>query len=179
MERQLQHEEVTTGKRHFPLVVICEDMLDPLNVGSVFRLADAMGVERLYLAGASVAPPNRKLSRTARSTEKRIPYTTSPDKILILDELAAQGYQLVGLEITNNSYSLFDCTLPTDKPMAIWLGSENTGVSAEVLRRLDFCIHIPMQGINSSMNVVQALGMALFEWNRQRTQGQIDQKLIT
>ena len=167
---------MTTGKRHFPLVVICEDMLDPLNVGSVFRLADAMGVEKLYLAGASVAPPHRKVSRTARSTEKRVAYRVAVDKLATLDQLKAEGWQLIGLEITNNSRSLFDCQLPTDKPIAIWVGSENVGISPEVLERLDFCVHIPMQGINSSMNVVQALGMALFEWNRQRTQGQIDHK---
>jgi len=174
LERQLEHEEVTTGKRHFPLVVICEDMVDPLNVGSVFRLADAMGVEKLYLTGASVAPSHRKVRRTARSTEKRVAFTLAADKLAILDQLEAQGYRLIGLEITNNSKSLFDCHLPTDKALAIWVGSENVGVSAGVLERLDFCVHIPMQGINSSMNVVQALGMALFEWNRQRTQGQID-----
>lgn len=174
MERQLEHKEVNTAKRNFPLVVVCEDMLDPLNVGSVFRLADAMGVERLYLVGASVTPPNRKINRTARSTDKRIPYTASADKLLILDQLASEGYQLLGLEITSHSRSLFDCDLPMNKPVAIWLGSENAGVSAEVLERLDFCVHIPMQGINSSMNVVQALGMALFEWNRQRSQIAID-----
>lgn len=174
MERQLEHEEVTTGKRHFPLVVICEDMLDPLNVGSVFRLADAMGVEKLYLAGVSVAPPHRKVSRTARSTEKRVPFVATSDKLVLVDQLVAEGYKLIGLEITNNSKSLFRCALPTDQPMALWIGSENLGVSPEVLERLDFCVHIPMQGINSSMNVVQALGMALFEWNRQRTQRETD-----
>lgn len=174
MERQLEHQEVTTGKRNFPLVVICEDMLDPLNVGSVFRLADAMGVEKLYLVGASVAPPNRKIKRTARATDKRIAFTHSVDKLQVLDQLAREGYQLIGLEITNHSQSLYDCVLPMEKPIAIWVGSENAGVSAEVLERLDFCVHIPMQGINSSMNVVQALGMALFEWNRQRTERPID-----
>lgn len=172
--RQLEHDEVSTGKQYFPLVVVCEDMLDPLNVGSVFRLADAMGVQHLYLVGASVAPPNRKINRTARSTDKRIPFTASLDKLLILDQLIAQGYQLIGLEITDQSQSLFTAVLPIEKPVAIWVGSENTGVSPEVLKRLDFCVHIPMQGLNSSMNVVQALGMALFEWNRQRAQGQID-----
>ena len=174
MERQLEHEEVNTGKRNFPLVVVCEDMLDPLNVGSVFRLADAMGEEHLYLVGASVVPPNRKINRTARSTDKRIPFTASADKLLILDQLKQQGFKLIGLEITNKSQSLFDSALPMDQPIAMWLGSENAGVSPPVLERLDFCVHIPMQGINSSMNVVQALGMALFEWNRQRVQREID-----
>ncbi len=174
MERQLEHQEVITGKRNFPLVVICEDMLDPLNVGSVFRLADAMGVEKLYLVGASASPPNRKIKRTARATDKRVAFATATDKLLLLDQLAVKGYQLIGLEITNHSQSLYDCTLPVGKPIAIWVGNENAGVSAQVLERLDFCVHIPMQGINSSMNVVQAMGMVLFEWNRQRTQEQID-----
>lgn len=174
MERQLEHNEVHTGNRNFPLAVVCEDMMDPLNVGSVFRLADAMGVEKLYLVGASVIPPHRKISRTARATDKRIPFTATLDKLQLLNQLVNQGYQIIGLEITNQSQSLFDSILPMDKPVAIWVGSENAGVSPEVLERLDFCVHIPMQGINSSMNVVQALGMALFEWNRQRVQGQID-----
>ena len=131
-------------------------------MGSVFRLADAMGVQHLYLVGASVAPPNRKINRTARSTDKRIPFTASLDKLLILDQLIAQGYQMIGLEITDQSQSLFTTVLPMERPAAIWVGSENTGVSPEVLERLDFCLHIPMQGLNSSMNVVQALGHGSF-----------------
>lgn len=174
MERQLEHEEVSTGKRNFPLVVICEDMLDPLNVGSVFRLADAMGVEKLLLIGNSVAPPHRKLSRTARSTEKRIPFVASVDKLSILDQLKKEGYQLIGLEITSKSKSLYAESLPLTQPTALCVGSENLGISAEVLEQLDFCVHIPMQGVNSSMNVVQALGMALFEWNRQRIRQKLD-----
>ena len=170
MERQLEHDEVSTGKRHFPLVVICEDMLDPLNVGSVFRLADAMGVEKLCLIGNSVTPPHRKLSRTARSTEKRVPFVSSVDKLKIIDQLKKEGYQLIGLEITSKSKSLYSAPLELTQAVAICVGSENLGISKKILEQLDFCVHIPMQGVNSSMNVVQALGMALFEWNRQRTQ---------
>ena len=168
-ERQLAHEEVSTGKQSFPLQVVCDDMLDPLNVGSIFRLADAMGVEKLHLVGTSVAPPHRKLSRTARSTEKWVPYQTHQEKADLLEQLKLQKYQLIGLEITSASRSLFTCQLPIEKPTAIWVGNENLGISDGVIERLDFCIHIPMQGLNSSMNVVQALAMTLFEWNRQRT----------
>lgn len=175
-ERQLVHEEVPTGKQFFPLVVVCEDMLDALNVGSVFRLADAMGVQKLYLAGASVSPPHRKLSRTARSTEKRIPFVVQADKGKLVQQLSVQGYQILGLEITSASQSLYDSQLQVDRPTAIWVGSENLGISDQVLQHLDFCIHIPMQGINSSMNVVQALGMALFEWNRQRRNWEIGRR---
>jgi len=166
-EKQLVHTEVVRSGERFPLVIVCEDMLDPLNVGSVFRLADAMGVAKIYLTGMSVAPPHRKITKTARSTEKVVPYVKVEDKALVISELKAKSYALIGLEITSDSQSIFDFNFGAFDKIALWMGSENTGISESVLAELTHCVHIPMQGTNSSMNVVQALGMGVFEVVRQ------------
>lgn len=166
-EKQLVHTEVTRSGEHFPLVIVCEDMLDPLNVGSVFRLADAMGVAKIYLTGMSVAPPHRKITKTARSTEKVVPYAKVEDKALVISELTAESYTLIGLEITSKSESIFDFSFGEFDKIALWMGSENAGISEPVLAELAHCVHIPMRGTNSSMNVVQALGMGVFEVVRQ------------
>lgn len=166
-EKQLVHTEVVRGGERFPLVIVCEDMLDPLNVGSVFRLADAMGVSKVYLTGMSVAPPHRKITKTSRSTEKVVPYTKEENKSSVITALKAAGYCLIGLEITSESQSIFDFRFGSFDKIALWVGNENAGISAAVVSELQHCVHIPMQGTNSSMNVVQALGMGVFEVVRQ------------
>ena len=149
------------------MVLVCQDVRDPLNIGSVFRLADAMGVRHLYLCGNSPKPPHRKISKTARSTDQMVAFTYYESTAEALRILKNQGYHLLGLEITDQSKSIITYDFTDKGKMAIVIGAESQGIVPETLELLDETVHIPMYGQNTSINVVQACGIALYEITKQ------------
>lgn len=164
-QQQLSHGETRWMTRTFPLILACDNWQDPRNVGMAFRLADAFGVEAIWLGGTTPVPPNRKISKTARSTESWVPFVHQHNLAEALVELRAKEYTLIGVEITNQSKAL-DEYLSTEvqQPTVLVLGAEQSGISKEVLEVLDDCVHISMYGRNSSLNVATALAIALSAW---------------
>lgn len=167
---QLTHEEHHRSDTRFPLYIIANDINGPLNVGGLFRLSDALGIERLYLCGDTPAPPNAKINKTSRSTEKFVDYETHADAEKLVEELKATGAFIVALEITSSSIAIssgeFARAMQQKRPVCLILGSENIGVSDTLLSLSDITTHIPMHGNNSSMNLVSAASIACFEITR-------------
>jgi len=140
-----------------------------MNVGSLFRIADALGIEKIYLSGTSMVPPNRKIKKTSRSTEKYVSYAYEKNPVRIIDSLKASGYTIVSLEITSVSIDIKNLAISKNEKICLVLGSENTGVNQTLLDLSDITFHIPMLGENSSMNVAMACSIAAFEIIRQQT----------
>lgn len=170
---QLNHEAHKASNIKFPLDIIANDITDPLNVGSLFRLSDALGINKLYLCGDTPAPPNTKIKKTSRSTEQYTEYESHPDAETLVTTLKRSGAFIVSLEITSSSMDInsaeFSRAIENKKPVCLVLGSENTGVSDALLSLSDLTVHIPMHGNNSSMNVVTAAGIACFEITKKMT----------
>lgn len=164
---QLTHADYKSSNKKFPLCIIANDISSPLNIGSLFRLCDALGIERLYLCGDSTIPPNTKLSKTSRSTETVVNYEYHEDAEKLVSTLKATGALIIALEITSASIAInsveFKNSINNNKGTCLILGSENSGVSNELLALSDITTHIPMFGKNSSMNVVSAASIACFE----------------
>jgi tRNA G18 (ribose-2'-O)-methylase SpoU len=137
-----------------------------MNIGSFFRIADALGVEKIFLTGKSLVPPNPKIKKTSRATEKYVEYEYQEDPALVLNNLKGLGYKIVSLEITSSSFDLKDFHFSNKEKICLILGSENSGVSQELLDASDASIHIPMLGNNSSMNVANACSIATYELTR-------------
>ena len=168
--RQLSHEEhQQTGIRH-PLSLIANDINDALNVGGLFRLSDALGIDTLYLCGDTPTPPNVRIKKTSRSTEKDVTFEYQADAETLVTMLKASGALIVSLEITSSSISInseaFTRAIKNSRPVCLVLGSENTGVCEALLSLSDLSVHIPMLGANSSMNIVTATAIACFEITR-------------
>lgn len=145
---------------------LANDICTPMNIGSFFRIADALGVEKIFLTGKSVTPPNRKIKKTSRSTEKYVPYEYSPNPAEVINQLKSSGYKIISLEITSQSVDLANVELNSDDKICLVLGAENYGISEEILARSDVTAHIPMLGANSSMNVATACSIATYELTR-------------
>ncbi|HWU78340.1 MAG TPA: TrmH family RNA methyltransferase [Rhodanobacter sp.] len=160
---QLDHSHHQPSQRLFPLRLLAHDIEMPANVGSLFRIADALGVEEIHLTGSSVSPPNRKLNKTSRSTEARVRHSYARDPVVVLRELKAAGYRIVSLEITRSSIDIREFVVAASDRICLVLGSERTGVDQALLELSDDVVHIPMQGGNSSMNVAMACAIATFE----------------
>ena len=151
----------------FPIIVICDNFHSPENIGMAFRVCENMGVERLYLTGDSPLPPNKRIRKTARTADKYLPSTYHEDIIALLQALKTKGYTLIAIEITDKSESLHQFNFNTHEKIAIILGTERTGISERVLAEVAHAIHIPMFGRLSSMNVIMAMSISLFEISKQ------------
>ncbi len=164
--KQLTHYNTNFTKRTFPITLVCENVTNAQNIGSLFRTADAFGIEKLILCGESITL-GRKMSKTSRATEKEVDFEVMDNALEVVEVLKKEGYTIVSLEITNNSQPIHSFKFSRKKPIALVIGDENFGVSEDVLKLSDHIIHIDMFGQNSSMNVVQATNITLYEITKQ------------
>ena len=134
-----------------------------MNVGSIFRLSDALGVEKIFLTGKTPIPPNRKISKTSMSTEKYVNYEYVRNANKVLSKLKQDGFTIIELEITLSSIDLRKVDYSKFEKICIVVGSENKGIKKSILNLSDYTVHIPMLGVNSSMNVAASCAIALFE----------------
>ncbi|MGY0392361.1 TrmH family RNA methyltransferase [Bizionia sp. KMM 8389] len=163
---QLTHYNSKFNEQSLPITIVCDTITNAPNIGSLFRTADAFGVEKLIFCGSNIEF-GRKSAKTSRATEKYVTAEFNKDILETVSQLKQQGYYIIALEITQTSQPLNQVTYPKNKPIALILGAENFGVSETVLKLADTIVHINMFGKNSSMNVVQATSICLYEISRQ------------
>ena len=142
--RQLEHHEHVQALKQFPICILIDDFDVPMNVGSIFRLSDALGVEKLYLTGKTPAPPNRKITKTSRSTEKHVRYEYAKDADAVVNSLTGQGYTIIALEITPNSVDLDTVDYSRLGKICLIVGSEDKGIKASLLNSAHYTVHVPM-----------------------------------
>lgn len=160
---QLDHNQHDPKSIKHPVCLLLNDFESPANVGSIFRLADAFGIEKIYLTGTTPVPPNRKMMRTSRATEKFVSYEYGDSGVDVVNTLKSEGYKIISLEITSSSCDIRKLSLSSDDKVCLVLGAENEGVSTQLLALSDSTVHIPMLGENSSINVASACAIAIFE----------------
>lgn len=163
---QLSHDQINFKKHQFPIILVCDNVTNAPNIGSLFRIADAFGVEELVFCGAHI-PIGRRMTKTSRATEKYVKYRVEGDIDSVIEAFKKLDYILVCLEITKQSFLLNQFSFKLNKPIVLIVGDENFGISDSVLKASNAVIHINMFGQNSSMNVVQATGIALYEITNQ------------
>ncbi len=163
---QLSHYNSNFKKRKHPITLVCDNITNAPNIGSLFRVADAFNIEELIFCGEDI-PLGKRMTKTSRSTEKYVNYKVKSNINEVFENLKATNHYVIALEITEESTELNEFKLNTNQPLALILGDENFGVSEAVLQQCDTIVHINMYGNNSSMNVVQATSIALYEITNQ------------
>ena len=147
------------------IVVVLHNIRSRENVGSVFRTADAAGVDKLYLCGITPCPPHEKISKTALGAEKTVPWEYHRQTWRLIEQLKKDGFRVVALEKTKASNDIFK--FKSDKrPIALVVGNEVRGLSPEILKRADAVLSIPMRGQKESLNVAVAFGVAVYQLTR-------------
>ncbi|MBT5637102.1 MAG: RNA methyltransferase [Candidatus Peribacter sp.] len=141
------------------VILLAHNIRSLWNVGSFFRTADAMGIEKIYLAGYTAQPPRREISKTAIGAEDWIDWEYKEDPIQAINDLKEDGWKVVGLELEEGAQKIADYS-PTEK-ICLVLGHEVTGVPEEIIKLCDDVVYIPMHGKKESLNVSVALGIAL------------------
>ena len=165
--RQLEYSETNNEKISHQLIVVAENIHSPENVGSIFRICDALGVQKLYLTGVSPKLDNRKVKKTSRSTHEYLENEHVTESSSVIHKYKEKGFSCLGLEITSSSQAIHQYSFEVRGKILLVIGSERNGVQSDTLLQLDDCVHIPMFGNNSSMNVATALGIGLYEMVRQ------------
>lgn len=169
--RKMTHEELSVRQGEsgqsprLPFVAVLNNIRSLYNVGSLFRTADGVGVEKLWLCGVTGIPPSNKISKTALGAEKSVPWAFSKDAVSCVRKLKEEGYQIVLLEQTVNSVP-YQGFIPEGK-VALVVGNEIEGVSDELLSLCDAAVEIEMAGLKISLNVTVAFGIAAYHFRNQ------------
>lgn len=134
-----------------PIYFILDNVLDTYNIGSMFRLADAVAAEKIYICGNSEYPPSSRIHKAAVGTEEWVAWEKRDNALEIEKELKQQGVQIIAVEQASNSISFTN--LKPQLPVAIVVGHESNGISKEALELADIIVELPMFGVNKSLNV--------------------------
>lgn len=148
-----------------PVVLILDNIRSALNVGSVFRSADAFAIEALALCGITAQPPHRDILKTAIGASQSVEWRYFEKNTAAAAHYREQGYQIAAIEQTTEGEQLQDFRF--EKPLALILGNEVKGVSPEMLALSDTSIEVPQWGTKHSLNVSVCAGVLLWELARQ------------
>ena len=134
-----------------PIYIVADRVFDTYNIGSIFRLADAISARKVFLCGDMEYPPSSKIHKSAVGTEEWVPWEKKDSIVEVIKDLKSKGVQIISVEQDNRSVDYK--TLKTNFPCAIVVGHETDGVSKEVLDLSDIIVELPMFGVNKSFNV--------------------------
>ena len=161
IELQARQNTIQTSGEKVPLIVVLNNIRSLYNVGSIFRTADGIGVEKIFLCGITPIPPDNQITKTALGAEKTVPWRFFERAVDAVKQAKSEGYQIVLLEQTQNSVS-YQKFIPS-QPICLVLGNENAGVSDELLALADASVEIEMSGLKNSLNVSVAFGVVGYD----------------
>lgn len=144
--------EIKNIKRN-PIYLVLDEIYDTYNIGSLFRLADAIAAQKVYLCGKMDYPPSSRIHKAAVGTEEWVPWQKVEKAEQVLQVLKAKKVQIIAVEQSPQSLPYSQITNYLQFPVAIIVGNETRGVSQEVLDLADIIVELPMFGINKSFNV--------------------------
>ncbi len=150
-----------------PIIIIVDNVLDTYNVGSIFRLADAVAAEKVILCGETLTPPNSRIKKASINTTGWVnwEYATTAAAAILTLKATNPKLTVVAVEQDKRSKRFYDVRYAL--PLAIVVGNETKGVSSEVLDMADLIVEMPMWGINISLNVMVSCGIILYEIMKQ------------
>jgi 23S rRNA (guanosine2251-2'-O)-methyltransferase len=159
-------EDLVSGARGVPLLVVLDGIEDPHNVGAILRTVDAAGGDGVIRQSRRAAPLGGAAAKAAAGAVSHVRVAEVVNIARAIDELKAAGVWTVGLAGESpKRYDQLDLTLPT----AFVVGAEGGGLRRLVRERCDWLVSIPMHGHVESLNVSVAAGIAIFEAVRQRS----------
>jgi tRNA G18 (ribose-2'-O)-methylase SpoU len=147
-------------------ILILDNIRSAHNVGAIFRTADAIGIDKIFLIGTTPTPldrfnrPRKDIAKTALGAEKTLSYEYAKTITPILNNLRKQNFYLIAIEQSPKSVDYKK--VQAQEKTAIIVGNEVSGISEKVLEKCDVIAEIEMKGKKESLNVSVATGVALF-----------------
>lgn len=160
-DEQLTHSDHQAQKHDKEIIVLFDGLNDAENLGMAFRVADAFAVSKIYLCHSLLDGLNKKIERISRQTSKHIPFEIISHPLNKLRSLQRDDYTVFAIEASKRSIEIRQFDFNDIDKLVLILGSEQNGVSDDILNFVNGSFHLTMYGKNSSMNVIQAMGIAL------------------
>lgn len=149
-------------------VAVLDNLRSVHNVGSIFRTANAVGIEEIYLCGTTPTPLDKNgerrkdFAKVALGAEDTVKWEYAESSLLCVKKLKEENYYIVALEQCEGSVDYKNVNLPTNKNVAFVIGNEVDGIMKDVLAQSDVAAEIPMLGTKESLNVTIAFGVAVY-----------------
>ena len=157
-------EEVCQGARR---IAVLESVVNPTNVGAIFRSAAALNMDGILLTSDCSDPLYRRSLRVSMGTAFQIPWTYFDKQITWPMEgqafLKEQGFQPVAMALRDDTVNIDDPGLHKEEKLAIVLGTEGEGLTAQTIASCDYTVKIPMSHGVDSLNVAAASAVAFWE----------------
>ncbi len=166
VERPSLNNFLATMPSGHPRIAILESVVNPTNIGAIFRSAAALGIDGVIVTSDSADPLYRRASRVAMGTVFQVPWTYVDAKVWQsegIDLLHRAGYKTAAMALRHNTVDIDDPQLAEVYRLAIILGSEGPGLREKTIAESDFTIKIPMATGVDSLNVAAASALAFWE----------------
>lgn len=163
--KELNRAEVNEYKerKKIPVVIVLDNIRSALNVGSVFRTSDAYLIEKIYLCGITAKPPHKEITKSAIGATDSVDWIYEDAVDQCISSLKDEGYQIIGIEQTDESIPLQNFNIDQTISYALIFGNEVNGLSDSVLPLLDNAIELPQFGTKHSLNISVCAGITI--WN--------------
>ena len=147
-----------------PVTIILDNIRSALNVGAIFRTADAFAFEKILICGISATPPNREITKAAIGATESVDWQYFDDTKDAVWSLKNQNYKIIGVEQTDVSVEINQYAPTLDKTALIF-GNEVDGISDDILEWVDDFIEIPQFGTKHSLNVSVCAGIVMWKFS--------------
>ena len=144
-------------------VAVLENVMNPTNIGAIFRSAAALGMDAVLLTAAGSDPLYRRAARVSMGTVFQVPWTYLPAEERWQDTLRSLGFRTAALALREDSLSIADPRLQTIPKLALCLGTEGDGLAADTIAGCDYTVRIPMSHGVDSLNVAAASAVAFYQ----------------
>lgn len=162
-KRLMPLSEIIKGKRR---IAVLEDIVNPTNIGAIFRSAAALKMDAVILSYGCSDPLYKRASRVAMGNVFLLPWTIM-DKDMWPDEgmkiLRSEGFKTAAMALCNDSVSIADKNLHQEEKLALILGTEGSGLLDKTIKQCDYTVKIPMADGVDSLNVAAAAAVAFWE----------------
>lgn len=148
----------------FPVVIVLDNVRSHLNVGSVFRTADAFLIEAIYLCGITGVPPHRDIHKSALGSTETVAWKYFSSTQEAIDDLKKNGFKIISIEQAEQATMLNEFIPVAEKKYAIVFGNEVDGVAQEIVSASDQVIEIPQYGMKHSLNISVSVGVVVWDF---------------
>ena len=145
---------------HHDLTLILQSVAYPVNVGSLFRIADACRVSEVVLTGITPTPPNPTIGKVGRNRDRDVPWRYADRAEDALADLRRGGYHICAIEITDRAVPYYTFDYP--ERLCLVVGNEDHGVTRGALALCDSAVFVPMYGKGRALNVHVSAAVVLY-----------------
>ena len=152
----VENQKYIKNKNIFFLI---DNIRSAQNIGSIFRTADAFGVQKIVLTGISAVPPNKEILKTALGATNTVKWEYNASACNSVKYFKTNGYKIYAIEQTQNSIKLQHYKIQNNESIVLVFGNEVDGVNQDVIDLCDGTLEIPQFGSKHSLNVAVAAGI--------------------